>query len=76
MDKEMDIDNNILIELVEARTVLWDKTLDIVKGRNATREAWSQFFCELNEDFKEMESKEKNESRTSLNSTTLYTLVQ
>ncbi|CAH1973265.1 unnamed protein product [Acanthoscelides obtectus] len=64
MDKEMNIDNDILIALEEARPVLWDKTLDIFKGRNTTREAWSQVCCELNEDFKEMESKEKNESRT------------
>ncbi|CAH2002782.1 unnamed protein product [Acanthoscelides obtectus] len=64
MDKETNIDNNILIALVQARPVLWDKTLDIFKGRCATREAWSQVCCELNEDFKEMESKGKNESRT------------
>ncbi|CAH1955007.1 unnamed protein product [Acanthoscelides obtectus] len=64
MDKEMNIDNDILIALVEARPVLWDKTLDIFKGRCATRKAWSQVCCELNEDFKEMRSKEKNESRT------------
>ncbi|CAH2014592.1 unnamed protein product [Acanthoscelides obtectus] len=64
MDKEMNIDNDILIALVEARLVLLDKTLEIFKGRNATREALSQVCCELNEDFKEMESKEKNDSRT------------
>ncbi|CAH1953910.1 unnamed protein product [Acanthoscelides obtectus] len=64
MDKEMNIDNDIFIALVEARPVLWDNTLDIFKGINATREAWSQVCYELNEDFKEMESKEKNESGT------------
>ncbi|CAH1969927.1 unnamed protein product [Acanthoscelides obtectus] len=64
MDKEMNIDNDLLIALVEARPVLWDKTLDIFKGRNDTREAWSQVCYELNEDVKDMESIENNESRT------------
>ncbi|CAH1996880.1 unnamed protein product [Acanthoscelides obtectus] len=64
MDKEMNIDNDILIALVEARPVLWDKTLDIFEGTKAAREAWSQTCCELNKVFKEMESKGKNESRT------------
>ena len=54
------IDNDILISLVEARAVLWDKTLDTFKDRNATRNAWRQVCCSLQEDFEEMESKEKN----------------
>ncbi|CAH1974863.1 unnamed protein product [Acanthoscelides obtectus] len=53
MDKEMNIDNDLLIALVEARPVLWDISLNIFKGRNTTREACSQLCCELNEDFKE-----------------------
>ncbi|CAH1996748.1 unnamed protein product [Acanthoscelides obtectus] len=71
MDKEMNIDNDILIALVEARPVLWDKSLAIFKILD-TREAWSQVCCELNEDFKEMESKEKMNLELSLNSPTLY----
>lgn len=60
MDNEIVIDNDILISLVEARPVLWDKSLDTFKDRNATREAWKQVCCELKNDFEEMESKEKN----------------
>ena len=36
------IDNEILISLVEARPVLWDKTQEIYRDRNATRNAWRE----------------------------------
>ena len=34
---DVNIDNELLILLVQERPVLWDKTLDIFKDRNATR---------------------------------------
>jgi hypothetical protein len=34
------IDADFLISLIEARPVLWDKTLDVFKDRIATRNAW------------------------------------
>lgn len=54
------IDNDILISLVEARPVLWDKSLDLFKDRNLTRDAWREVCCALNQEFEVMEDKEKN----------------
>ena len=54
------IDGEFLISLVEARPVLWDKTLDINKDRNATRNAWRQILLEIKPDFNELEDTEKN----------------
>jgi len=39
-DFELDID--LLISLVEARPVLWDKTDDIYRDRNETKKAWRE----------------------------------
>lgn len=55
------LDNDVLIALVEARPVLWDKTTEQYKDRNATRNGWNDVCCALNEGFEEMEAKEKNE---------------
>ncbi|XP_068084807.1 uncharacterized protein [Anabrus simplex] len=55
-----DVDSEILITLVQARPVLWDKTLDIYKDRNATRKAWREVCLELKPDFDVIEDKEKN----------------
>ncbi|KAK9881339.1 hypothetical protein WA026_015466 [Henosepilachna vigintioctopunctata] len=54
------IDNDFLISLVEARPVLWDKTLNTFKDRNLTRDAWREVCCALKNDFEVMEDKEKN----------------
>nr|CAH7757982.1 unnamed protein product [Callosobruchus chinensis] len=56
-----DIHHDILIALVEARPVLWDKTMYGFKDRNATRDAWREVCCALKEGFEEMQNKEKNE---------------
>ncbi|CAG9764485.1 unnamed protein product [Ceutorhynchus assimilis] len=55
MDDGIVIDNDILISLVEARPVLWDKSLDTFEDRNAKRNAWNQdqVCCELIADFEE-----------------------
>lgn len=54
------IDNDVLISLVEKRPVLWDKTSEIFKDRNLTRDAWREVCCALKNDFEDMETKEKN----------------
>ena len=36
------IDADVLISLIEARPVLWDKTPDVFKDRIATRNAWRE----------------------------------
>lgn len=57
---EVVIDNDLLISLVEARPVLWDKSLDIFKDRDATRNAWREVRLEIRKDFDELEDAEKN----------------
>jgi hypothetical protein len=47
---ELDID--LLISLLEARPVLWDKTGDIYKDRNETQKAWREVCICLQDDFK------------------------
>lgn len=54
------IDNDLLITLVEQRPVLWDKTLDAFKDRDATRKAWCEVCKELRSDFSDLDDKEKN----------------
>ncbi|KAI4464765.1 madf domain transcription factor [Holotrichia oblita] len=56
----INIDSELLITLVEARPVLWDKTLDNYKDRNLTRNTWNEVCIELNSEFEELEAKEKN----------------
>lgn len=56
----MAIDSEVLITLVEARPVLWDKTLEHYKDRNLTRNAWNEVCIELNSEFEELGDKEKN----------------
>ncbi|XP_055936913.1 uncharacterized protein LOC129966504 [Argiope bruennichi] len=58
---ELSIDNEILIALVQERPVLWDKTLDIFKDKNATRNAWHEVCLEIYSDFDELEEKKRNE---------------
>ena len=50
----------LLISLVEARTVLWDKTNDIYKDRNETKKAWTEVCICLQEDFEALEDVKKN----------------
>jgi len=48
-DTEFDID--LLISVVEARPVLWDKTDDIYIDRKETKKAWKDVCICLQEDF-------------------------
>ena len=57
---EQEIDTDRLISLVQERPVLWDKTTDIYKDRNATRSAWKEVCVELKPEFEEMEDNAKN----------------
>jgi hypothetical protein len=41
----------LLISQVEARPLLWDKTYDIYKDRNETKEAWREVCIGLKENF-------------------------
>lgn len=55
------IDNELLIHLIQERPVIWDKTLNEFKDRNATRIAWNEVCLQLKSDFEELEDKKKNE---------------
>ena len=56
-DFEFDID--LLIYLVEARPVLWDKTDDNYKDRDETKKAWRKVCICLQEDFETLRDVQK-----------------
>ena len=49
---DFEFDTDLLISLVEARPVLWDKTDDSYKERNETKKAWREVCVCLQGDFK------------------------
>ena len=57
-DFEFDID--LLISLVEARPVLWDKTNDIYKKRTEMKMAWREVSICLQEIFEALRDFQKN----------------
>ncbi|CAK1596208.1 unnamed protein product [Parnassius mnemosyne] len=52
-------DTEYLIKLVEARPVIWDKTLITYRDRNLRAAAWRDICINLKEDFEDMEEKER-----------------
>jgi len=54
-----DINTDMLISLVEARPALWDKTLDLYKDKTSKESAWREICTILNEDFPELDQKER-----------------
>jgi len=48
---DFDFDIELLIFLVDARPVLWDKTDDIYKDRIEIKNAWREVYVCLQEDF-------------------------
>jgi hypothetical protein len=48
---DFDFDIELLISLVDARPVLWDKTDDIYKDGIETKKAWREVYVCLQEDF-------------------------
>lgn len=50
-----------LISLVQNRPVLWDKTLEIYKDKNLRTAGWREICINLNEDFEEMEEKNRQD---------------
>jgi len=57
---DFEFDIYLLISLVEARPVLWDKTDDIYKDRNETKKAWREICICLQEDFEALGDVQKN----------------
>ncbi|CAH1993877.1 unnamed protein product [Acanthoscelides obtectus] len=60
-DMDVVIDNELLIHCVQIRPVLWDKTLESFKDRNATRNAWHAVCLGLLKDFDNLEDSKKND---------------
>ncbi|CAG9829273.1 unnamed protein product [Diabrotica balteata] len=54
------VDEEVLISLVEAKPVIWDKTLEIYKDRNSTKKAWEEVCLALNPDLENNGDGEKN----------------
>ncbi|XP_072377990.1 uncharacterized protein [Diabrotica undecimpunctata] len=60
-----EIYSEILITLVEARPVLWDKTIEIYKDRNLTRNAWNDVCSSL--EIEEVEQTERQNIESEAN---------
>lgn len=58
---DLDIDVELLISMVEQRSVLWDRTLDIYKDKNLTLSAWKEICATVKEDFESLNEYEKIE---------------
>lgn len=57
--KNINVEN--LISLVQNRPVLLDKTLEIYKDKNLRTAGWREICIILNEDFEEMEEKNRQD---------------
>jgi len=57
---DFEFDTDLLISLVEARSVLWDKTDDIYKDRNETEKVWREVCICLQKDFEALGDVKKN----------------
>ncbi|CAG9836442.1 unnamed protein product [Diabrotica balteata] len=69
---DIEIDNELLINLVEQRSVLWDTTLEQYKNRNKTLQDWKEICRILKDGFDEMSEKEQNEIGAAANSLKKY----
>lgn len=56
---DMNIDTELLITLVEAKPVLWDKTLAIYKDKIVTKNAWRDVCITLQPTFDDLSDAEK-----------------
>ena len=57
---DFQFDTDLLIYLVEAGPVLWDKKEDIYKDRIETKKAWREVRICLQEDFEALSDVQKN----------------
>ncbi|KPJ14373.1 hypothetical protein RR48_01312 [Papilio machaon] len=69
--KNINVEN--LISLVQNRPVLWDKTLEIYKDKNLRTAGWREICINLNEDFEEMEEKNRQDYADTHDSATIVT---
>lgn len=57
--KQFKYDVVTLIELVESKPCLWDKTADSFKDKVEKQKAWRQVYAFLEEDFSDRDKKEQ-----------------
>ena len=60
---DFEFDTDLLISLVEARPVSWDKTDDSYKDRNGTKKAWTEVCIFLQEGFETLGDAKKKKNR-------------
>ncbi|XP_066151525.1 uncharacterized protein [Euwallacea fornicatus] len=51
----MSINVELMINLVENKPIIWDKSLEMYKSKGAKEDAWKEICCMLNDEFEEME---------------------
>jgi len=56
-----DINTEHLVSLVEARPVLWNKSLDVYKNKTLKESAWREICSILNENFPVLEQEERQD---------------
>lgn len=56
-----EFDYELLVNLVQEREVLWDKTSESYKDKRKNIKAWQEICVILNEKFETLSDKEKNE---------------
>lgn len=57
----VDISPEILIPLVEQRSVIWDKTSEIYKDKILKLTAWREICCCINPDYDTLEDSERRD---------------
>ena len=58
--ENIDVDVELLISLVEERSVLWDRSCDAYKSKAETTAAWRQICTHMNPSFESLSGDEKN----------------
>jgi hypothetical protein len=61
---DFELDKELIISLEKARSVLWDKTVDIYKGKNEAKKASIEVRICLKEDFEAPRDDKKKDAFT------------
>ena len=73
---DFEFDTDLLISLVEARTVLWDKTDGSYKDRNKTKKAWREVCICIQEGFETLGDAKKKTLLVNIAITCLTQLIE
>lgn len=53
-----DIDTEVLISVVETRSILWDKSQDFYKDRNGIKKGWEAVCIDLKSNFNNLQNQD------------------